>query len=245
MPTPLARTLECYDEQYGDIQIATARCAYGDVFRAFPANDGSFGGLLLVDTLEHNEDYGLRMSGFLDGALSQGWGHATDAETDVVNLGRWLQSQEDPQTGLEASTFQYVKGRRETLALCNGGMPYPVLVHGGAAPSVDRIQIFGFYIDSWSEHHSPPYQFVLQPGDALVLRTDGFDEGLIRYRRSMGVPSTTEQLLCDLLSDGLREPVKRTAAEIRDILVDRLTTMVLPRNREDDDVTLAVLMRTR
>lgn len=83
---------------------------------------------------------------------------------------------------------------RRTLALANSGLPYPYLVRGR---SVEQIEVAGVPLGLLADREYPEVELELQPGDAVVMASDGVEESLNVEEEEFGferVRGTLERL---------------------------------------------------
>ncbi len=115
-----------------------------------------------------------------------------------------------------------------TLEIANAGLPYPRLLRGG---EVHEIEASGMPLGAMMNSAYEAIQLTLEPGDVLVLASDGLEERL---------DATGAQFGGERLDECLRELAGGSAREIADGLIaagDRFAGGVDP----SDDRTLAVL----
>ena len=72
-----------------------------------------------------------------------------------------------------AVSFCRVELSNGTCALANGGMPFPIQVRGDA---ISRLEVPGAPLGLLEEMHYEELKFKLEPGDSLILASDGISE---------------------------------------------------------------------
>ncbi|MBT8494946.1 MAG: GAF domain-containing protein [Deltaproteobacteria bacterium] len=120
-----------------------------------------------------------------------------------------------------AMTFAVYDADSRVLTLANSGLPYPYLVRGR---SVSRIEVGGVPLGLLSDREYEEIEVELQPGDAIVIASDGVEESLNTSEEEFSfdrVRGTLERLgdrSAMQIADGLLDSVQRfsSAAEISD-----------------------------
>jgi len=118
----------------------------------------------------------------------------------------------------------------ETLELAGAGHPPAMVVHPGKKPQLveSRSAVLGLLPDAVDVEASTKLQ--LQPGDRVVIYSDGFTECFNAQRDMLGVEG---------LSEIVRETSKLPLAEMRGEIVDRVAAW---RNcPADDDMSLVLV----
>ena len=150
------------------------------------------------------------------------------AIADVMNEANIEISRENPAdmfVTLIAGVLDIQSGR---LDLCNAGHEPPILLHAGAAPEAIEVD-GGPPLCAWEDFEYPAESFTLQPGDALVVLTDGVTEAMTAANDAYGAERAK-----DMLGTLTHDAPSAT-------LVDRLYTDVqtfIAGNEPSDDVTI-------
>ncbi len=126
-------------------------------------------------------------------------------------------------------TFLYgvLNGETRTLEYCNAGHLYPILVSQGIARSVETGGAALGVFPKWEYENAT---IALQPGDRLLLVTDGITEATGADEQEFGEEKLAEAAL---------EESKRTATEMSDALLNQVSAFCDARFQ--DDATLLVI----
>ena len=126
-------------------------------------------------------------------------------------------------------TFLYgvLNGETRTLEYCDAGHLYPILVSQGIARSVETGGAALGVFPKWEYENAT---IALQPGDRLLLVTDGITEATGADEQEFGEEKLAEAAL---------EESKRTATEMSDALLNQVSAFCDARFQ--DDATLLVI----
>lgn len=116
--------------------------------------------------------------------------------------------------------------------LANGGMPFPFLVRGN---SVDRVELPGIPLGLMEEVSYDALRFQLDPGETLVLVSDGATEALNRDGQFYDIDRFTESVS--------RNSGKDTAVFLKSIYSDVL--QFIGGAELSDDITMIALRRKK
>ena len=206
-----------------------AREVGGDYYDYLPLGDGRVA-LVIADVSGKGVGAALLMSAFRASLLSQDLAAAGLAEV-VGRLNQFLHRSVEP--GRFVTAFLGVlDGRSGRLAYCNAGHNAPLVLH--AAGPVTRLETGGLVLGFLEHSLYETGEIVLQPGERLVLFTDGVTEAADESDEQWG-----EERLIELLGRTAASPcagtVARIVAEVRRFEGARGAA---------DDVTLIVARRT-
>jgi len=137
-----------------------------------------------------------------------------------------------PSGNYIAVSFCRVELSDGTCALANGGMPFPIQVRGDA---ISRLEIPGTPLGLLEEMNYEELKFKLEPGDTLILASDGITDACNRNGEFYDMARFTESI-----RRHSPESVSECLKKIHSDLV-RFTGSGEPR----DDVTLIALRRRR
>ncbi len=215
------------------LQTAVAYCSArqlgGDVFDFLGYGEGRTA-IVVGDVA------GKGTSSALYGAMAVGWlrGYVADNRCSpscfLANLNAELLQIEAERRFL-ALTFAVYDHRQRSLTIANAGVPYPVLLRGGA---VSEIVVGGIPVGRMARVDYAEVTLRLAPGDVVVFTSDGIDEGLDaddepfgfeRLQRSLAeLPSGSAQEIADgVLDASSRHIGGRAPSDDRTVVVLKVT----------------------
>ena len=205
-----------------------AREVGGDYYDYLPLGDGRVG-LVIADVSGKGVGAALLMSGFRASLLSQDLAGADLAEV-VGRLNQFLHRSVEP--GKFVTAFLGVlDGHSGRLVYCNAGHNAPLVLDGEGA--VTRLETGGLVLGFLEHSLYETGETVLQPGERLVLFTDGVTEAADPGDQQWG-----EERLIELLGSAPGSPCAETVARI----VEEVRRFEGTRGASDD-VTLIVARR--
>jgi hypothetical protein len=92
---------------------------------------------------------------------------------------------------LTTAFYGILDTQRMTLRFASAGHPFPMLKRGG---QVQDLELCGFPLGAWSAAHYSELLVQLQPGDQLVLVSDGIIEAMNRQRELFGFERLTNAI---------------------------------------------------
>ncbi len=116
--------------------------------------------------------------------------------------------------------------------LANGGMPFPLLVHGDA---INRLEIGGIPLGLLEETSYEEMEFRLEPGDALILTSDGTTDALNTEGEFYGAERFIESIRRHFAED-VTESLNNLHLELRRFIGNADLS---------DDVTIIALRRQK
>jgi len=128
-----------------------------------------------------------------------------------------------------AMLFAVFDSSDRSLTLANGGCPRPVLVRDG---KVEELKVEGMPLGMLPSVEHKQLRLELQPGDVVVISSDGIGESLGRNREEFGVRKLQALLI---------EQAGRPAQEIADAVLRSAELYVRETSDEPDDRTVVVL----
>ena len=128
-----------------------------------------------------------------------------------------------------AMVFAVFDSRDRSLTLANAGFPRPVLVRDG---KVEDLQVEGLPLGMFAAVQHEQLRLELQPGDVVVLSSDGIYESIGRNREEFGVRKLRALLI---------EHADHPAQEIADAVLRSAEHYVRETTHESDDRTVVVL----
>jgi sigma-B regulation protein RsbU (phosphoserine phosphatase) len=182
--------------------------ASGDYYDVFPVSEGRTG-FLIADVSGKGLGAAL-LTTLLRGALL-GMTAETSASEIFRNLNRFLCQHEE--VGRYATLFFGIVDRQGGLEFINAGHPSPFLLRGGEVlrPFTEGTVPVGLIPDA----EFPMFQFQLQPGDTLVLFSDGVNEAMDPEQQMFGMARLEEALAgqhetpLDVLQKNILEAITR------------------------------------
>ncbi len=182
----------------------------GDMYDVFRIDERHIG-LYVADAMGHGIAAGL-MTMFLRQALVVK--DITDTDYSIVdpavamaNLNSSLVKQNLPNCQFVTAVYAIVNSATRELRIARGGHPRPLLIRGDGA--IEEIPVDGPLLGltdvpaSFAEH-----RLVLQPGEKVLMYTDGIEEALLTPQEQPDAPPIPTQRLCDwsrLSADGMIE----------------------------------------
>ncbi len=198
--------------------------ASGDYYDVFPVSEGRTG-FLIADVSGKGLGAAL-LTTLLRGALL-GMTAETSASEIFRNLNRFLCQHEE--VGRYATLFFGIVDRQGGLEFINAGHPSPFLLRGGEVlrPFTEGTVPVGLIPDA----EFPMFQFQLQPGDTLILFSDGVNEAMDPEQQMFGMARLEEALAGQQATplDGLQKNILEA--------ITRFTRGA----RQGDDVTLLLI----
>ncbi len=128
-----------------------------------------------------------------------------------------------------AMMFGVVDRSDSSLTLANAGLPRPLLVRDG---KVEELQVDGIPLGMFSSVQHKELRLELQPGDVVVMSSDGIYESIGHDREEFGVRKLQALLI---------EQADRPASEIADSVLRSAEHYVRETAHESDDRTVVVL----
>ena len=119
-----------------------------------------------------------------------------------------------------------------SCTLANGGMPFPLLIRGGV---VSRLEIPGIPLGLLEKVHHDELEFKLEPGDTLILASDGITDASNANGEFYDLARFTESIAAHS-SEGVSECLKNSYSELRRFIGN---------GTQRDDVTLIGLRRLK
>jgi serine phosphatase RsbU (regulator of sigma subunit) len=207
----------------------------GDYYDFVPLG-GNRLGILVADVAGHGVPAALVMTRFSAQVRA-----CLPTETDLASAVRHLNSLAQPLTGIEkfiTLAVLQLDPVAHTVTLVNAGHPAPLLVRrsSGAVEEKNSRACHGPMLGALEGYEYEAYQFGLEPGDTLIVYSDGMDVALeaesVRPR-----PFSTE---------GLRRAVEGSRAAPRELgeQVLRAWDKHVAGCRQHDDITLVCFGRT-
>ena len=126
-----------------------------------------------------------------------------------------------------------VKIKGDRIKVSGAGMP-PMLIYRAAAQKVEEVELIGLPLGSSRTPQYEQREFELQPGDTILLMTDGLPERLNNEEEMLGY-SRTHELLAEV---GQKSP-----REICDYLSQQSEIWAKGRPRDDDMSFIAIKSR--
>ena len=123
--------------------------------------------------------------------------------------------------------YGVLDGETRTLAYCNAGQVYPILVSQGSTRTLDQGGAVLGVFPAWQYEDA---SVDLRAGDRVLLVTDGITEASNADEQEFGEEKLAEAAL---------KSSKRTAAEMSDALLSEVTTFC--NSQFQDDATLLVI----
>jgi sigma-B regulation protein RsbU (phosphoserine phosphatase) len=160
----------------------------GDYFDVFPVSEDRTA-ILIADVAGKGIGAAL-LTAVLQGALS-GMTLGTDPALVFNHINRFLC--EHSGTGRYATMFFATVARNGTLDYIRGGHPSPMLLRGGEVTELYTGGSFPVGLVDGAEYTSTRMQ--LEPGDTLVLFSDGVTEAEDKERRLFGFDGLTQALV--------------------------------------------------
>ena len=120
-----------------------------------------------------------------------------------------------------AMVFAVYDAESRILTIANSGLPYPYLVRGH---TVRRIEVAGVPLGLLPDRKYEEVEIELQPGDAVVIASDGVEESLntreeeFSFARARGTLERLADRSASQMADGLLDAVRMFSdgAEISD-----------------------------
>src|SRR3989338_9166065 len=249
------RELKKFEKELGLYSVAGAICSYGDVIDFVQDLKQ---GIVLVDTCDHDEAVGKKMTAFLRKEIKEGWGVAGDAADNLEELGRKLAALRDPvipylksDEWFDMISALYVQFDKEKISLSmGGGLGETIALRNDG--SLERILMKGGTIDlKYLEGHDPTYFTTLAKDEVMLLQTDGllgnihkniyfsFPEPKRREINYEAFIDYTRAWLVNTIAEKADDPVET----IRDTIIEKFSPYFLPKSQRDDDVTFAVIKK--
>ena len=172
----------------------------------------------------------------LYGAMAIGMlrGYAAENQCDPACLLSYLNDElagKQVDRRFLAIAFAVYDRRDHTVTLANAGLPYPYLLRNG---KTEELTVAGVPVGAMAQSEYPQITFSLQPGDALVLATDGIEEALNSDQEAFGEPRTRQTL---------ENLAARPASEIADGLLKANDDFLGSACTPSDDRTIVVVKR--
>ena len=217
--------------QWGKIGVETyyqaARTIGGDFGLVTPTDDALH--ILVCDVSGHGIGSALVANRIYTETMAQ-IRRGADLPDLFRHLNRFVMS------GLGSSVFFFTVGAARldqdarTLELAGAGHPPAMVVHPGENPQLveSRSAVLGLLADAVDGEASTEMQ--LEPGDRVVIYTDGFTESFNAQRDMLGVEG---------LSEIVRETSKLPLGEMRREMVDRVAAW--RDGPADDDMSLVLI----
>lgn len=117
---------------------------------------------------------------------------------------------------------------KRTLTLANSGLPHPLLVSGGR---VTPIEVEGFPLGMFADRRYDEIVLPLNPGDSLVMYSDGIDEAMDAEDEEFGTARVRETVA---------ELADRPAAEIASGLIAAVDRHLADQPPSDDRTVLVL-----
>ncbi|MEL7088384.1 MAG: PP2C family protein-serine/threonine phosphatase, partial [Planctomycetota bacterium] len=215
---------------------ATAKRAGGDYYDLFPRADGRWG-ILIADVSGHGTPAAVVM------AVTHAVAHTyagPDASTTcepcamLGYINDRLAGRYDVNTVMFVTAWYGVYDpKTKTLDYAAAGHPPPRVCRGGELRLLDRAGGLPLGISPNARYDTATFQ--LQPGDELVMFTDGIAEAFNPERQQY-----TEQRLDDLLC---QSPAERPPADTLRAVLDDVEAFAAGVPNDDDQTLLAVRVR--
>src|SRR3989344_1010493 len=249
------RELKKFEKELGLYSVAGAICSYGDVIDFVQDLKQ---GIVLVDTCDHDEAVGKKMTAFLRKEIKEGWGVAGDAADNLEELGRKLAALRDPtipywksDEWFDMVSALYVQFDKESISLSmGGGLGETMILRNDGR--LERILMKGGTVDlKFLEGHDQTYFTTLAKDEVMLLHTDGL-LGNINKDIYLSFPhAIRKEINYESFVDHNREWLLNTIAEkndeptetIRDRIVEIFSAYFLPQSSRDDDLTFAVIKK--
>jgi hypothetical protein len=233
------RELKTFERTLGDYEVAGAICSYGDVI-AFV--DGDSNGIVLIDTMGHYEESGIKMGEFIRKQISEGWGHKDPRENifdlrDVLKLER----ESHGQRWSYCVSGMFLK-LENLVSLSMGGDMGPTFYL--TSRSCESWRKSYHRIDIMNEDRINLLSCDLDHEGLLFIQTDGLLDNIgCSLRADEGLTLTAMESATQKLEAFLREHQACTPYMIRDGVLDAFSDLFLPRDNYYDDVTFAIIKK--
>lgn len=205
----------------------------GDFFDIIPMEDGRVG-LVLADVLDKGIGPALFMT--LSRTLLRTYALDFEFQPDIVLFATNERILKDSSANLFVTVFYAVLDPQEgTLTYANAGNNPPILLRSGDDASIDLLEKTGLPIGIEEETAWERLSVQINPGDVLVLYTDGIPEAQ---------NSTGEFFRRQTLEKVINDNIGRSAEGLQQAILDSLYEF-LGDVHPQDDITLMVIKRDR
>lgn len=208
----------------------------GDMYDVFRVDERHCG-VFIADAMGHGVSAGLLTMFFRNALVPKrvsGEAYQILSPSEVlVGLNATLIRQKLPHCQFITATYTLIDVENRTLRLARGGHPHPLRV--GADGAISEVRVEGGLLgvtDIPGDFEES--QFALNPGEKLVLYTDGLDEYVLLPRAN---PSDAPRFT-DAFAEWARLPAEEFLAAVERELTDHAGSL-----HPSDDVTLLVIER--
>ena len=216
-----------------DLQTAVAWCPArhlgGDLYDFLPYDEHRTG-YLVADVA------GKGTGAALYGAMAIGMlrGYAAENRCDPGCLLSYLNDElagKAVDRRFLAISFAIYDRRNHSVTLANAGLPYPYLLRNG---HTEELTVAGVPVGAMASSEYPEITITLEPGNSLVLATDGIEEAVNKKQQLFGERRTRHTL--EKLAD-------RPASEIAQGLLQATDDFLGSTCTPSDDRTVVVIKR--
>jgi sigma-B regulation protein RsbU (phosphoserine phosphatase) len=213
------------------VHFADADGVGGDFYDVHPIGPDCWA-FVIADVVGH----GLAAAALL--GMVHALGNAVRGQVSPPSPGASLSLVNQPLTRYLADSGQYVTAfvgqydaQTRVLTYASAGHPYPRLIHGDSLLRLDAATAMPLGVSAASDYEEASVQ--LQPGDRLVLFTDGITES----------PNEAHKLFGDERLDAVVRAPAHTAAELLDRVVNSVRSFRGGRPASDDETCLVALVK--
>jgi serine phosphatase RsbU (regulator of sigma subunit)/DNA-binding NarL/FixJ family response regulator len=209
----------------------------GDFYDFIPLADGQIG-LVIADVSDKGMGAALFMA--LSRTLIRTYAAEYPAKPDVVLDAASHRMLEDTRAGLFVTVFYGILDPTSgSLTYCNAGHNPPCLLSPRNKDPVRELSKTGMALGAVEDTDWGKRSIQIQPGEALVLYTDGITDAQDQHEALFGRQHLLEFLGTRGFPSGSRHP---SARHIQDALLAEVRTFMGPAP-QFDDITLVVLVR--
>jgi hypothetical protein len=236
------RELKTFERTLGDYEVAGAICSYGDVINFV---DGDSNGIVLIDTMGHYEESGIKMGEFIRKQISEGWGHK-DPRENIFDLRDALKLERESHGERWCTYVSGISLRLDDfVSFSTAGEMGPIVCLVNRACDVWSEPYHR--IDIMNEDRIDLLAYKLKEQDLIFVQSDGLVDNLAYSLRNHDELDLERESLKALATEKVVDLIKAFShlppSLIGEGLVNKYGDLFLPRDNYYDDVTFAIIKK--